>query len=560
MEPNTAQSADSLNQITERLSSANNVLITVSKDPSVDQLAACIGLTLALNKHGKHATAVFSGKIPSTLEFLQPEKTIEVNTNSLRDFIVSLDKSKADKLRYKVEDEFVKIFITPYRTSLDENDLTFTQGDFNIDLIITLGVKERTDLDGAIVAHGRILHDATVASLSTDVVSEVGTLNWVDSNASSLCEMATDLVNEVDKNIFDAQIATALLTGMVAETDRFGNEKATPHTMSVSGVLMAAGASTQLISSKLEEVKQPEESIPDELPEVVADIPSSDSESESIEDNEEEVKEEEAPKPQDGVIEIDHSTDDISIDEQGRLQAIKDLEAAQAELKAQEEAAASQPEPAAAPQPPTDTLSEESSRQYLSGQESSQGHPEDESASQNEDSKLVLDPPKLGGQLTANSVPEHRQYSPSVDPMNGDRTDAPILDRSSTNEAKPDVSQPDTPDQEPKEQTLSDLERAVGSHHVQEAEEQNSSESTIAEQPVATNDPVEQLEDARMAVEQAALTSDYKPEPLNSVGSSPVDLNLARQEDQPVVASSQSTIRSTTPPPVPPPMMPPSSN
>ena len=31
---------------------------------------------------------------------------------SLRDFIVALDKSKADKLRYKVEDKFVKIFIT----------------------------------------------------------------------------------------------------------------------------------------------------------------------------------------------------------------------------------------------------------------------------------------------------------------------------------------------------------------------------------------------------------------------------------------------------------------
>ena len=41
------------------------------------------------------------------------EKTIEKNTDSLRDFIIALDKSKADKLRYKVEDKFVKIFITP---------------------------------------------------------------------------------------------------------------------------------------------------------------------------------------------------------------------------------------------------------------------------------------------------------------------------------------------------------------------------------------------------------------------------------------------------------------
>lgn len=153
------------------------------------------------------------------------QKTIETNTNSLRDFIISLDKSKADKLRYKVEDDYVKIFITPYRTSIDEKDLAFTQGDFNIDLIIMLGIHERNHLDGAIVAHGRILHDATIVAMNTDTASEMGSINWLDDSSSSLCEMASDLVMEVDKSLLDAQIATALLTGMVAETDRFGNEK-----------------------------------------------------------------------------------------------------------------------------------------------------------------------------------------------------------------------------------------------------------------------------------------------------------------------------------------------
>src|SRR2546421_4153765 len=95
--------------IADRLNQANNILVTVSNTPSVDQLASCIGLTLALNKLGKHATAVFSGNVPSTIEFLQPEKTLEKNTDSLRDFIIALDKSKADKLRYKVEDKVVKI-------------------------------------------------------------------------------------------------------------------------------------------------------------------------------------------------------------------------------------------------------------------------------------------------------------------------------------------------------------------------------------------------------------------------------------------------------------------
>src|SRR5215475_7165682 len=140
-------------QLIDKLQESNNILVTVSRDPSVDQLASCLGLTLLLNKVGKHAAAVFSGRVPSTLEFLQPEETLEKNTDSLRDFIIALDKSKADKLRYKVEDNVVRIFITPYRTSLSEKDFEFSQGDFNVDAVIALGVAQREDLDQAITAH-----------------------------------------------------------------------------------------------------------------------------------------------------------------------------------------------------------------------------------------------------------------------------------------------------------------------------------------------------------------------------------------------------------------------
>src|SRR3546814_8588757 len=141
---------DNQKQIADKLKQANNVLVTVSNNPTVDQLSACIGLSLALNKLDKHAAAVYGGRTPSTIEFLNPGDTLEKNNDSLRDFIISLDKSKADKRRYKVEDEVVRIFITPYRTSIHQNDLEFSQGDFNVDVVVALGVHEQHDLDEAI--------------------------------------------------------------------------------------------------------------------------------------------------------------------------------------------------------------------------------------------------------------------------------------------------------------------------------------------------------------------------------------------------------------------------
>ena len=228
-------------ELIKKLRDANNILVTVSANPSVDQLAACIGVTLFLNKLKKHATAVFSGEVPSTLQFLKPEDTLEKNTDSLRDFIVSLDKSKADKLRYKVEDNIVKIFITPYKTSITQDDLDFSQGDFNVDVVLCLGVDKQQDLDQAITSHGRILHDATVASVSIGAAGELGTLNWVEPQASSLSELTYQIANSLDKDQLDGQIATSFLTGIVAETDRFSNDKTSPTTMKVSAELMAAG-------------------------------------------------------------------------------------------------------------------------------------------------------------------------------------------------------------------------------------------------------------------------------------------------------------------------------
>ena len=113
-------------QIVDRIKDVSNILITVGKNPSVDELSAALGLTLMLNKMDKYGTAVFSGTIPPAIEFLKPDKTFRNNVDNLRDFIVALDKEKADRLRYKVEDEVVRIFITPYKEPISEGDLEFS--------------------------------------------------------------------------------------------------------------------------------------------------------------------------------------------------------------------------------------------------------------------------------------------------------------------------------------------------------------------------------------------------------------------------------------------------
>lgn len=462
---------DQKNQAIDRIKEANNILITVSANPSVDQLAACIGLTLFFNKAGKHATAVFSGAIPSTIEFLEPEKTIEKNTDSLRDFIIALDKSKADKLRYKVEDQVVRIFITPYRTSISEKDLEFSQGDFNVDVVVALGVHHQPDLDQAITAHGRILHDASIIAINVAPGGELGSVNWIDTRASSLSELAMQLASGYDQKLVDGQIATAFLTGIVAETNRFSNAKTSPETMSISATLMGLGANQQLVATKLEAPRPSTQPVPASSPaaQSVPAVPAakSDGTLEILHDDK-------AGGKDTGLAKADSTTPQIHIDENGSLQmpslntppaAPTVTAAGQPEQKAEISAAAgtAKPGPAQAALPsepqgqaplattqqptsvppsglqlppvsdePADTLSAVSASEPSEEPEQTAEPvlppptPLPEPVKQ-EGPHLILEPPTFNSQLTANVMPEDREPS-SGDPL-APPHEAELLDR-----------------------------------------------------------------------------------------------------------------------------------
>lgn len=403
-------------QLVDRIKSANNVLVTVSRNPSVDALSALLGLTLVLNKQGKHAAAVFSGQVPSTIEFLQPEETIEKNTDSLRDFIIALDKNKADKLRYKVEDNVVRIFITPYKTSISEADFEFSEGDFNVDVVIALGVRKQEDLDEAITAHGRILHDATVASIN--IVPDdggLGSINWYEPQASSLSELVTELTQVLGANLLDEQIATALLTGIVAETERFSNDKTSSVTMSMSAALMKAGANQQLVASKLDG-QMADFSENGGSPQSGGFIPSDGTDSQD-----------------DGAIRIDHDDDSNSdtsappSSEEPKPDKPSDID-----TDKEEPVAETNLPDKAAPLSLTDNTAEAESPP-------AENSPAINSLSAG--SKLMTEPPTLGGTLTANSSTQ-TDIEPATDPLGAhDNKSDEVLERDQPADIKaPDLS------------------------------------------------------------------------------------------------------------------------
>ena len=248
---------DAVSKVADKIQHSTNILIALSKDPNVDEISAAIALAFVLDQQKKHVTAIYSGQTPNALEFLRPEETFQKDISSLQDFIIALNKSKADHLIYQVEGDYVKILITPYKGQIKKEDLEYSYSDYNVDLVIVFNVNSGSEIVSALSEYGRIMHDATAVNITSSVPGRFADLEWSDPSKSSVCEMVYDLLGELEIDNTPQEVATALLTGILSATERFSNNRTKPTTMAVASKLMEAGADQQLISSNILKAETP---------------------------------------------------------------------------------------------------------------------------------------------------------------------------------------------------------------------------------------------------------------------------------------------------------------
>ena len=239
-------------KVAEKIANSRNILIATSSDPSVDELASAISLSLFLDRLGKHAIAIYSGTTPNALNFLNPEDIFEKSADVLQDFVIAIDKDKADHLRYKLDGDYVKVFITPYKDRISSDDLEFSYGDYNVDLVLALNVNNGIDLDPALREYGTIMRDAVVVNITTGNPGKFGEIEWNNRHSSSVSEMISDLFcNASGDTKLNPEEATALLTGIVASTDRFAHANTFSTTMQIASQLIDFGANPQLVAENI---------------------------------------------------------------------------------------------------------------------------------------------------------------------------------------------------------------------------------------------------------------------------------------------------------------------
>lgn len=231
-------------QTSEAIRQAETILIITGQHPSIDQVSSTIALAAVLRKFGKKVTSLVSDTLPQQVGFLNTAD-LDKGLSGLRDFILKVDLKQAevDKLRYEVEQGKLNIFITPFKGGFESNDVSFAHGAYHYDLVITLGVPTRARLDRAYADNQSLFASVPLVNIDYHRSNEqFGAINLIDSAAASLSEILVALAESLQNGIVDEPIATALLTGLMASTDRFTAIHTTAKSLTVAAQLMAAGA------------------------------------------------------------------------------------------------------------------------------------------------------------------------------------------------------------------------------------------------------------------------------------------------------------------------------
>ena len=246
-------------QIFEQIKNSQKILIIFKQNLSGDALSSSLAIFLLLKKLNKQADVVCQSFIvPKNFSFLTQASQVKTGLASLKNFVISLDltQGKVKNFSYDIKDNMLNIYLTPESGSLDEKNIKFKSGTYKYDLIICLDSDSLESLGQAYEQNTDFFYNTPIINIDHSPENEqYGQINLVELIKTSTAEIIFDLIEQYDINLLDQEIATCLLTGMIAKTKSFKTSNVTPRALNIASQLILNGADRDLIIQHLYRTK-----------------------------------------------------------------------------------------------------------------------------------------------------------------------------------------------------------------------------------------------------------------------------------------------------------------
>ncbi|MFC1617646.1 bifunctional oligoribonuclease/PAP phosphatase NrnA [Patescibacteria group bacterium] len=237
-------------QIKKNIAESKEILIITKREPSGDSLGSMLALYLVLQKLEKNVTVVSQGTPKIVYNFLPSFHQITKKLASTKDFIISLNIANAEvgEFNYRIEENQLKIYIQPKKGDFNPADVTSEKAKPKYDLVIALNCPDFAYMGKLYEENTDFFYETPVINIDHRASNEnYGNINLVDVTATSTAEILYDLAKNLGENLVDEDIATCLLTGIIADTDSFQNQQTTPKALQAAAELIDLGGDQQKI-------------------------------------------------------------------------------------------------------------------------------------------------------------------------------------------------------------------------------------------------------------------------------------------------------------------------
>lgn len=244
---------DDFNELPLLLSSAQNILVLVGQNPTLDNLGGGLALYLALTRVGKKVNIVCPQ--PPTVDLsnlvgIDKVKT-ELGGQSLT-LTFPYTEGSIEKVSYNIEENKFNLIIQPREgfEPLSPEDVRFSSSSAEAELIFVLGTSTLTGL-GPLYEKGKeILGKSPLVVIDNHPENKhYGKVNLVNPDASSVSEIVATVLKRLGLEL-DSDTAHNLLTGLEFATTNFSSPSASFEAFETAGACLKAGAKRGLTFGK----------------------------------------------------------------------------------------------------------------------------------------------------------------------------------------------------------------------------------------------------------------------------------------------------------------------
>lgn len=249
---------DSAKNFFDLIQKSQTVLVALPKQvanqPGKDAIGAGVALAEFLRKLDKEVEVVCEGAPLDTVSYIPGADGIRGQISVADAFVISVDTSstKLDELSYRTLEDRVDIHLKPTAGSFTAENISFTTQRASYDLIVCVEAPSLERLGAVYANNATLFFDSPKVNIDNHIANEnYGTLNIVDVTAAATSEIIFELLKEFESSLIDPNIATALLAGIIGETNSFQRPSTTHHSFQRASELISFGADQQEIVKHL---------------------------------------------------------------------------------------------------------------------------------------------------------------------------------------------------------------------------------------------------------------------------------------------------------------------